>query len=67
MSVVQYQKSQQENNGCAALHVACQFGHKDLVHVLKAAGASLTQKNKFGDVPKDTAGRFGRTELLELL
>ncbi|KJE88416.1 hypothetical protein CAOG_00074 [Capsaspora owczarzaki ATCC 30864] len=46
-----------------ALHVACSMGHPSLVMVLLSCGASIYNKDRYGQTPVDNARTFGHEKL----
>ncbi|XP_072113631.1 oxysterol-binding protein-related protein 1-like isoform X1 [Mobula birostris] len=61
-------KGQSKSNfGWAPLHLACYFGHKDVVEELLKAGADVNVVNDVGDTPLHRASFTGRKELVLLL
>ncbi|XP_059502255.1 oxysterol-binding protein-related protein 1 isoform X3 [Stegostoma tigrinum] len=55
------------NFGWAPLHLACYFGHKDVVEELLKANADVNVANDVGDTPLHRAAFTGRKELVLLL
>uniref|UniRef100_UPI00398F42BA oxysterol-binding protein-related protein 1 isoform X2 n=1 Tax=Pristiophorus japonicus TaxID=55135 RepID=UPI00398F42BA len=55
------------NFGWAPLHLACYFGHKDVVAELLKADADVNVVNDVGDTPLHRAAYTGRKELVMLL
>ncbi|XP_029426565.1 oxysterol-binding protein-related protein 1 isoform X2 [Nannospalax galili] len=55
------------NLGWTPLHLACYFGHKQVVHDLLKAGAKVNVLNDMGDTPLHRAAFTGRKELVMLL
>ncbi|KAG9478956.1 hypothetical protein GDO78_012563 [Eleutherodactylus coqui] len=55
------------NMGWAPLHLACYFGHKEVVADLLKAGADINALNDMGDTPLHRAAFTGRKELVILL
>ncbi|XP_032875405.1 oxysterol-binding protein-related protein 1 isoform X3 [Amblyraja radiata] len=61
-------KGQTKSNlGWAPLHLACYFGHKDVVEELLKIGADVNVVNDVGDTPLHRAAYTGRKELVLLL
>lgn len=48
------------NLGWTPLHLACYFGHKDVVEELLKAGADVNLPNNIGDTPLHKAAFTGR-------
>uniref|UniRef100_A0A8C6TLE6 Oxysterol-binding protein n=1 Tax=Neogobius melanostomus TaxID=47308 RepID=A0A8C6TLE6_9GOBI len=55
------------NLGWTPLHLACYFGHKDVVEELLRAGADVNLPNNIGDTPLHKAAFTGRKEVVMLL
>ncbi|XP_068599239.1 oxysterol-binding protein-related protein 1 [Brachionichthys hirsutus] len=55
------------NSGWSPLHLACYFGHKDVVEELLKAGADVNLPNNIGDTPLHKAAFTGRKEVVMLL
>ncbi|XP_036442648.1 oxysterol-binding protein-related protein 1 isoform X1 [Colossoma macropomum] len=55
------------NFGWTALHLACYFGHRDVVEELLKAGADGNLTNNVGDTPLHKAAFTGRKEVVMLL
>uniref|UniRef100_A0A8C6GLT2 Oxysterol-binding protein n=1 Tax=Mus spicilegus TaxID=10103 RepID=A0A8C6GLT2_MUSSI len=55
------------NLGWTPLHLACYFGHKQVVEDLLKAGAKVNMLNDMGDTPLHRAAFTGRKELVLLL
>ncbi len=57
-----------DNNGQAAIHVAAQTGHKDIIEfILKQPGIDLNTKNKFGNTALHYAAVKGHKDIVELI
>ncbi|XP_068093379.1 oxysterol-binding protein-related protein 1 isoform X1 [Hyperolius riggenbachi] len=55
------------NLGWAPLHLACYFGHREVVEDLLKAGAHVNVLNDMGDTPLHRAAFTGRKEIVILL
>ncbi|XP_073535277.1 oxysterol-binding protein-related protein 1 isoform X1 [Phyllobates terribilis] len=55
------------NMGWTPLHLACYFGHREVVEELLKAGADVNVLNDMGDTPLHRAAFTGRKELVMLL
>ncbi|XP_029939310.1 oxysterol-binding protein-related protein 1 isoform X1 [Salarias fasciatus] len=55
------------NLGWTPLHLACYFGHKNVVEELLKAGADVNLPNNIGDTPLHKAAFTGRKEVVMLL
>ncbi|XP_044149396.1 oxysterol-binding protein-related protein 1 isoform X3 [Bufo gargarizans] len=55
------------NMGWMPLHLACYFGHREVVEDLLKAGADINVLNDMGDTPLHRAAFTGRKELVMLL
>uniref|UniRef100_A0A8D3E6E7 Oxysterol-binding protein n=1 Tax=Scophthalmus maximus TaxID=52904 RepID=A0A8D3E6E7_SCOMX len=53
--------------GWTALHMACYFGHRDVVDELLKAGADVNLQNNMGDTALHKAAYTGRKEIVLLL
>uniref|UniRef100_A0A8C8MNC5 Oxysterol-binding protein n=1 Tax=Oncorhynchus tshawytscha TaxID=74940 RepID=A0A8C8MNC5_ONCTS len=53
--------------GWTPLHLACYYGHKDVVEELLKAGADVNLQNSMGDTPLHKAALAGRKEVVLLL
>ena len=53
--------------GCAPLHSAASRGHKDVVDLLLARGASVETRNFYSRTPLHYAAAGGQREVVELL
>lgn len=56
-----------DDAGLTPLHMACFFGHVELVEVLLAAGASLKLHAENGKTPMDVARQMGRGNIVRML
>ncbi|XP_005912777.1 oxysterol-binding protein-related protein 1 isoform X2 [Haplochromis burtoni] len=54
-------------SGWTPLHLACSFGHRDVVEELLKAGADVNLQNNLGDTPLHKAAYAGRKEIVLLL
>ncbi|KAM9350210.1 oxysterol-binding protein-related protein 1-like isoform 2-T2 [Symphorus nematophorus] len=55
------------NAGWTPLHLACYFGHRNVVEELLKAGADANLQNNMGDTPLHKAAYTGRKEIVLLL
>nr|XP_043896034.1 oxysterol-binding protein-related protein 1-like isoform X2 [Solea senegalensis] len=55
------------SSGWTPLHMACYFGHRDVVEELLKAGADVNVQNSMGDTPLHKAAYTGRKEIVLLL
>jgi len=53
--------------GRTALHDACYYGHREIVHVILDAGADTSFNDEFGHTPRIDAEAQGHVHVLELL
>uniref|UniRef100_A0A3Q1AWV3 Oxysterol-binding protein n=1 Tax=Amphiprion ocellaris TaxID=80972 RepID=A0A3Q1AWV3_AMPOC len=53
--------------GWTPLHLACNFGHRDVVEELLKTGADVNLQNNMGDTPLHKAAATGRKEIVLLL
>ncbi|XP_041847233.1 oxysterol-binding protein-related protein 1-like [Melanotaenia boesemani] len=51
-------------SGWTALHLACNFGHKDVVEELLKAGVNVNLQDDMGDTPLHKAAYTGRKEIV---
>ncbi|XP_067330592.1 oxysterol-binding protein-related protein 1-like isoform X2 [Channa argus] len=56
-----------DSSGWTALHLACSFGHSDVVEELLKEGADVNLQNDMGDTPLHNAACAGRKEIVLLL
>jgi ankyrin repeat protein len=56
-----------DNVGRTALHVACQFGNKAVVHELCSHGADVNASDYAGMLPLHVAAQWGRSEVAGVL
>jgi ankyrin repeat protein len=59
--------SSKDTNGLTPLHVAADWGHKDVAELLLAKGADVNAKVKDGETPLDMAAFDGHKDVVELL
>uniref|UniRef100_A0A3P9DIE1 Uncharacterized protein n=1 Tax=Maylandia zebra TaxID=106582 RepID=A0A3P9DIE1_9CICH len=52
-------------SGWTPLHLACSFGHRDVVEELLKAGADVNLQNNLGDTPLHKAAYAGRKVRIE--
>nr|XP_020451509.1 oxysterol-binding protein-related protein 1-like isoform X2 [Monopterus albus] len=57
----------EDSPGWTPLHLACHFGHTDVVEELLKAGADVNLQNNMGDTPLHRASYTGRKEIVLLL
>ncbi|XP_023282967.1 oxysterol-binding protein-related protein 1-like [Seriola lalandi dorsalis] len=55
------------SSGWTPLHLACYFGHRDVVEELLKAGADVNLQDNMGDTPLHKAADTGRKEIVLLL
>nr|XP_046265225.1 oxysterol-binding protein-related protein 1-like isoform X2 [Scatophagus argus] len=55
------------STGWTPLHLACYFGHREVVEELLKAGADVNLQNNMGDTPLHKAAYTGRKEIVLLL
>ncbi|TKS79790.1 Oxysterol-binding protein-related protein 1 [Collichthys lucidus] len=55
------------SSGWTSLHMACYFGHREVVEELLKAGADANLQNNMGDTPLHKAAYTGRKEIVLLL
>ena len=53
--------------GFSPLHVAAQYGHPNIIHLLHQAGAELEIRTDAGSTPLNIAGLYGRRNCVALL
>ncbi|XP_016898081.1 oxysterol-binding protein-related protein 1-like isoform X2 [Cynoglossus semilaevis] len=64
---VNCRSSRKSSLGWTALHMACYFGHREVVEELLKAGADVNVQNSVGDTPLHKAAYTGRKEIVLLL